>query len=471
MLNSQNPYSLSSLTSALQTADPKTRDKLVQVMEEIRRRGTANRLSLHSKPKYEPYGAAKELQDCEEGEVIISGPSRTGKSRAALEKIHRLCSKYPGTRALFIRKTRESMNESVLQTFEDEVLGYGHPMIPNGARNSRSHYLYPNGSMIVVAGMLQGSKDQTAKIMSTEFSLIFVQEITELMEAEMERLTTRLTQFSTPYRQLIGDCNPDSPRHWVWVRSHVRGKTRLLQGKLTDNPRWWDQEKQEWTLAGKETYERLSSLTGVLREQLFGGNWVQAQGLIYGDVWNDGAVDGNVTEEAEYNPAYAVNWGVDDGYAGKIDPDTGTFTADSHPRAILLFQITDTGQIHVFAESYRVTTLTDLHIEEVLREYPYHPERGIHGPGAKEIRGRLQAAEIQANDSSHRVEEGIKCTRGFLAADSNSRRGLIVHPRCHNLRREMLMYRYDLGKETPVKQNDHGCDALRYICWTYRNQR
>lgn len=429
----------------------------------------AQLLRAQALKQYKPYGAAKELQYCTDSEVIISGPSRTGKSRAAMEKIHRLCMAHAGTRALFIRKTRESMNESVLQTFEDDVLGAGHSMIPNGARNNRSHYNYPNGSTIVVAGMLQSSKDQTAKIMSTEFSLIFVQEITELMEAEMERLTTRLTQFTTPYRQLIGDCNPDAPTHWVWVRSQLRKKTRLLQGKLTDNPRWWNQVTQAWTVAGKETYDRLSNLTGVLREQLFGGNWVQAQGLIYGDVWSDGATDGNVVEAAEYDPAYTVNWGVDDGYAGHIDQDTGTFTPDSHPRAILLFQVTDTGQIHIFAESYHITTLTDVHIDEVLREYPYHPERAIHGPGFKEIRGRLHAAEIQANEATHNVEEGIKMLRGLLSQDPNGIRRIIVHPRCTNLRREMLMYR--VGNDgKAIKQNDHGCDALRYIAWFYRNQ-
>ena len=34
----------------------------------------------------------------------------------------------------------------------------------------------------------------------------------------------------------------------------------------------------------------------------------------------------------------AVVWAVDDGYVGAIDPTTGTYTGDSHPRVILYWQ-------------------------------------------------------------------------------------------------------------------------------------
>jgi len=67
-----------------------------------------------------------------------------------------------------------------------------------------------------------------------------------------------------------------------------------------------------------------------------------------------------------------------------------------------------------------------------------------------------------------KIEESIKATRRMLAKDANGVRRLVVHPRCKHLRSEMASYRYDPQTEKPVKQFDHGPDALRYFAWTKR---
>src|SRR4051812_48598913 len=69
--------------------------------------------------KYSPQGAAKLIYECTDPEVLVSGPSRTGKSRGWLEKTHYLMETYPRARALWIRKTRASLTNTALQTFED----------------------------------------------------------------------------------------------------------------------------------------------------------------------------------------------------------------------------------------------------------------------------------------------------------------------------------------------------------------
>ena len=43
--------------------------------------------------------------------------------------------------------------------------------------------------------------------------------------------------------------------------------------------------------------------------------------------------------------------------------------------------------------------------------------------------------------------------------------------KCHFLLKEMQNYSWDeraglIGDDKPLKQNDHGCDALRYEQWT-----
>ena len=204
--------------------------------------------------------------------------------------------------------------------------------------------------------------------------------------------------------------------------------------------------------------------------------FANAVGLVYGDVYRDGP-EGNVTEAAEFEPgAGPVYWLLDDGYSagskpatGGLDPHTKIYVADAHPRVFLLSQLKPDGHLDVFAESYACLVLSDAHIEQV-QALPYpQPEYVIHGPGGAEIRGRIFEAGHQPLFSGPDVAESIKELRRGLAADKNGWRRVRVHPRCEQLRRELLAYRNDVtGK--PVKAFDHGPDALRVGLWALRGQ-
>jgi len=162
---------------------------------------------------YRPKGAARELFTCKLPEVGLSGPAGTGKSRAVLEKLHTLADKYHGSRHLVIRKTRTSITSTTLVTFEKWVLP------PGNATVNYQQAEYTNGSVIVFGGM-----DKSSKIMSSEYDTIFVPEATELQEAEWEDLTTRLRWGVVPYQQMLFDCNPGAPTHWL--------KRRANEGKV-----------------------------------------------------------------------------------------------------------------------------------------------------------------------------------------------------------------------------------------------
>ena len=102
---------------------------------------------------FRPSGAASALFLARDPEVLIEGPAGTGKTRAVLEYVNYLCEEYPGIRVLLYRKTRTSMSESVLVTWEEKVLWEGHPArVGDAQRNTRQHYKYPNGSHVVVGG-------------------------------------------------------------------------------------------------------------------------------------------------------------------------------------------------------------------------------------------------------------------------------------------------------------------------------
>lgn len=433
---------------------------------------------LQQRP-YTAHGAAVEVWRGRGPEIVLSGPAGTGKSRACLEKLHFCALKYQGMRGLIIRKTRESLSEAALVTFEDKVLPENSPMALGPRRNYRQAYHYANGSEIVVGGL-----DKPGKIMSTEYDMIYVQEATELELADWLALTTRLRNNVMPYQQIIADCNPDAPTHWLWTRAQA-GQALMLHSRHEDNPRLY--QRGDWTEEGRIYRERLDRLgmlnpetgerSGTEYQRLALGLWVQASGLVY-DVWSDGPELGNVTDAAEYQPdAGPIFWALDDGYsagsaqatAGR-DPRTGLYVADSHPRVMLLIQQRDDGRLCVFAESYACVKLSDTHIADVLAlPYPA-PDVVAHGPGSAEIRGRLFDASLMPHQSTADVEESIKETRRALAADANGWRRVLVHPRCTQFRAEMASYRRDVATGKVVKAHDHGPDAIRGLVWILRNQ-
>lgn len=222
-------------------------------------------------------------------ELLLCGPTRTGKSFAWLVKMHRFAVRYPTFRGLIVRKTRASLSESALQTLEEHVLGSNHPLVVNGPRRSyRSSYRYSNGAEIVIDGM-----DKKTKIMSTEFDMIFVQEATEITIDDLEYLLTRLSNTGIPlddgayFHQLAMDCNPDAPKHWLKLRCDA-GTTKLLESKHEDNPRFYSTKARQWTRFGFDyVFNTLSKLSGVRFKRFRLGEWAAAEGAIYEDFNED----------------------------------------------------------------------------------------------------------------------------------------------------------------------------------------
>ena len=106
---------------------------------------------------FKPYGGAKEYVGCKEPEVVLYGPSGTGKSFAALQKLYMVAEKYPGSRSAIVRKFRSTITQSAMVTFEQKICIPGDGVKFNTVDQQ---YNFKNGSAIVVAGL----DDPTKKI-------------------------------------------------------------------------------------------------------------------------------------------------------------------------------------------------------------------------------------------------------------------------------------------------------------------
>lgn len=393
--------------------------------------------------------------------MLISGPAGTGKSRACLERLHELIKDQPNSRALIVRKTRTSLTNSALVTYEDKVLENNPAVIGNVHRENRSIYRYPHGGEVVIGGL-----DKPSRIMSTEYDVIYVQEAIELTDNDWEALVTRLRNSVLPVQQLLADTNPDHPHHWLKKRCES-GTTRYIESHHEDNPLLF--RDGQWTAIGQAYIAKLEGLTGVRKERLRFGRWVQAEGAIYDNF----DIRYNVSEMTGFNPAWDIIWGVDDGYQYGDGPGYANY----HPRVFLLGHDTPSGGIDIFYEAYFERTLEEKALNEMLAlPYP-RPDRVYIDSAASQLKARIwDETGIPTVGATHKVSEGLKNVRRLIGPDENGVRLLHIHPRCVNLIRELSSYIYDanssvamIGEPKPLKIDDHGPDALRYMTWHLRH--
>lgn len=224
------------------------------------------------------YGGALELWRYKGQEVILSGPYESGKTLPALTKLHALLVKYPKSRAFITRQTYKSLLATALVTYENKVLPV-HPDSPDSpvrkyGKSKPEFYEYPNGSHLLVVGM-----DNPDKILSGEFDFGYVNQAEELLLDAWEKLVARCTgrAGNAPYTQVMADCNPSFPQHWILHRKPLK----LLEQLHRHNPSLCNPVTGEWTPQGQRTLTILGSLTGIRKLRGFEGRWVAAEGVVY----------------------------------------------------------------------------------------------------------------------------------------------------------------------------------------------
>ncbi len=392
-------------------------------------------------------------------EVVLSGPAGTGKTLAALHKLHRAAIKYPGMRAAIVRKTRESLTQSALVTYENKVLDRSwYQRIAQGCqRRVRQSYTYPNGSEIVVGGL-----DKPSKIMSTEFDLILVNQAEETSEGDWESLSSRLRNGVMPYQQIAGDCNPDAPSHWIQLRSRA-GSLELLESRHEDNPEYWD--GSAWTPAGERYMARLERLTGVRFLRLRRGIWAGVEGQIY-DEWDDAV---HIVEPFDIPAEWARFRGIDFGFTNPFvcqwwagDPD---------------------GRLYLYRELYGSSRIVTDWAPIITKLSEGERIEWTVADWDAEDRATLQSCGIDTRPAQKAVKPGIEAVQLRLRKQPDGKPRLFICRGCTVDRDPRLVEAKkpasaieEIGfyvwapplvnrapKEEPLKINDHGMDTMRYV--------
>ncbi len=438
---------------------------------------------------YQGYGAALDFWCCKDPEVLLEGAYETGKTLAALHKLHTLLSKYPRTRALMVRRSYASLKGSAVVTYEQKVLPYPPehskcPVVRIGG-SQPAEYHYPNGSVLVLGGL-----DNPNKFLSAEYDYIYVNQMEEIRLDDYEKLAGRVTgrAANAPYPQLMGDCNPDAPTHWILNRPRLK----RFKSRHEDNPTLFDPATGQITERGERTMATLDALTGVRYKRGRLGLWVGAEGQVYEEWSNTVHVIDRFPIPSSWRRIRSLDFGFNNPFVCQW------WAIDHDDRMYLYRELYMTGRtvarhkvdicIHSQNEYYEMTitdhdaedraTLT----EQTIVSDPVLVERLVAAGFPQDAAGNVALSGISTRAADKRVKVGIEKVqerlrlagdgkpRIFLMADSLIEEDTSLHERYMptTTAAEFPSYVWlqpgdgRAAKEEPVKLHDHGMDALRY---------
>ena len=428
------------------------------------------------------YGANLGFIHYDGTESMLSGPAETGKTFSALHKLDRLARTTPNGQFVIIRKTRTSMDSTVLRTMKriiaDDVIVFG--------GEKPQWYDYPNGARIWIAGM-----DSSSKVLSGERDAIYVNQAEELTLADWETLTTRATGrgTATGKSQIFGDCNPAGSSHWIPARAR-ENKLKLFESRHTDNPTlYWQTgaRKGQLTVQGHKTMKALNALTGIRKARLKDGRWANAEGAIY-----------------EYDPLIHLiePFEIPDEWERIIAIDFGYI----NPFVVLWLAIDGDGRLYLYRYIYQTHRIVSEHADEMKRiiagmtqdEWAAVTDKteayantrewkrtiGIVSDHDAEDRATLNKAGFKTIAADKRVKVGIETVQDRLKLQGDGKprlffmRGalvsvdetLVASQRAWTIEQELDGYVWlpavegRAAKEEPLKKDDHAMDALRYAC-------
>lgn len=210
--------------------------------------------------------------------IVWRGGRGAAKTLSLCDFFHRWAVMYPGMTQVWCRWERSKMTDTVLSTFEDEILGIGHPLRTGRSREDRKGYEYPNGSRIILLGV-RDDPDATKSMNADLFWFNECGQIPQQIWEDAGGAARERSVGSFPYKLKVGDVNPMPPGHWtnslaapfpkhlyppvptgdgsdfaklltpdIYMGTQLynftpldrkKHKIKLIQGYMADNPRYW----------------------------------------------------------------------------------------------------------------------------------------------------------------------------------------------------------------------------------------
>lgn len=389
--------------------------------------------------------------------IIADGAIRSGKTVSmSLSFVFWAMDTFDGQNFIMAGKTISSFQRNVLTNLKMMLRSRGYRLIhhlsgetPNMlevTRKGRTNYFY------IFGGKDEGSQELVQGITAAG---AFFDEVALMPESFVNQATGRCSVDGSKF---WFNCNPAGPTHWFktnWIDKRKEKKIVYLHFTMEDN----------LSLSEKIMARYRSMYAGVFFQRYILGLWRAAEGLIYT----------MCTEENYYSDAerpialksiaqkyITVDYGTtnpcvflevwDDGETVWVEREYRWDSRSEEARRSGSPQKTDAQ----YADDMAVFMGTDPEDQCMI----------VADPSAASFITELRNRGFYVEPADNEVLDGIRVVASLLA-----QRNLMINKSCKGLRSEMQSYVWDekaaeRGEENPVKQLDHGPDALRYYVKT-----
>jgi len=352
--------------------------------------------------------------------ILSVGSSRSSKTYSVYQWILIYCMEHKGEGKWVscIRKSFPSLKRSLLREFIMFLSGLG--LYSEKIHNKSSQIIELYGNFVEFFSL-----DNYEKVKGAKRDVAYINEITEIDYEAANQVFLRTGE------KIIMDMNPSDTFHWVWDMRR-RDDVDYIHSTYKDNP-----------FLGEENVKQIESYKDVDENywRIYGlGLPGVSQTTIYSHWKTHGEISGDIL---------STSWGLDIGYNHKT----------------CLVRLDETEEGLYFSEviySSKLTTgdLIDLIVKLNIKDVIYCDS------ARPDIIEDLRRRKILAKGAEKAVKEGIlylKSKKVFIHEDSD------------NLLEEIKHYRWKSVSEVildePVKINDDGMDAMRYVAYTSRKKQ
>ena len=385
--------------------------------------------------------------------LLLTGAAGGGKSRTAAEKVNAYCWTYPNSTWLILRKAKEWTGKSIVPFMWKTVMGMDKRIRYN---KSEDTFYYPNGSVIYSGGMMDDKQRESVRSIGGDGGLdgAWLEEGNAFTRNDYEEIIGRVRHTAADWQQIIITTNPDAPTHWIYKDLIQGGEAKVYYSAAKDNPN------------NSPAYlGNLQKLTGVMKDRLVDGKWVQAEGAIFDEY--DPLI--HMIDAKDCPPFIRRYRAVDFGYSNPFVCQWWGEDAD--------------GRLYRYREIYQTKRLVEDITKQIARLSEGEIITATVADHDAEDRATMSRHGIDTLPAKKDVASGLQAVKGRLKVQEDKKprlyfvRGALVEvdplleadkkPTCTE--DEMPGYawqKYPDGKpnkEQPVKINDHGCDTTRYM--------
>ena len=287
--------------------------------------------------KFAIHGKMQGLWESEASVKVAGGTYDAGKTFSLCAYINALAMAFEGARMTFVHRSLNRVYRNILPTYY-KFLGYTPTSrdAPNPTFITRyggekpEFFEYKNGTRIYVNGL-----DQPNNLLSDFFDAAFVNQCELLPFEAWDELTGRVSERAgvMPIAQLVGDCNPSVPNHWIRQQAK-EGKLQYFSLSFLDNPEIINQAAPElaefkrrfennpdpkllkkiehlFTDSGLRRVEKLKNLEGLRFKRGFLGLWGSGEDLVFAD-FNPEIHIVDTTVMPNWPRYLSVDWGYRD---------------------------------------------------------------------------------------------------------------------------------------------------------------